>query len=75
MPELTFSLTTTSALIATMLLLWIAFWCGMLWECAAKERDHKARAFWLWAVALSSFLGAVVYVVYRRPRRIAEWGE
>jgi hypothetical protein len=67
--------TQTATLALVLLALWVVLWGCVLWECMAKERDQQTRQFWAYTTALGVFFGAALYLLYRRPRRIAEWGE
>jgi cytochrome bd-type quinol oxidase subunit 2 len=73
--ELILTPTMTIILLSTLVCLWIVLWAYVLYECRSKEHNRHHRTFWTYAVMLGTFLGAACYLVYRRPRRIAEWGE
>ncbi len=50
-------------------------WIWMLVDCATKEPDtgnHKVT--WVLVIALTHIIGALIYLLVRRPQRIAELG-
>ena len=51
----------------------VPFWLWMLRDCwQAEPEEGWARLAWAAVVAVGGPLGAAVYFVVRRPRRIAE---
>jgi hypothetical protein len=50
-----------------------AFWIWMIIECITKERDPD-RLVWIVIIGVTHFIGAAIYFVIRRPRRIAHSG-
>lgn len=46
------------------------FWIWMIVECATKERDPD-RLVWIIIVVFTHVIGATIYFVVQRPRRIA----
>ena len=61
-----------------MLLIGIAslvFWLWMLIDCIKNESDQgNTKVIWVIVIVLLGILGALVYVVARRPQRIRELG-
>ena len=56
-------------------ILGLALWIWMLIECATKETDeNNQRLIWVLIVALTSWIGALIYLIVRRPARIRELG-
>ena len=52
-----------------------AFWIWMLVDCATKEADTgNNKVVWILVIALTHFIGALIYLFVRRPQRIAELG-
>ncbi len=52
-----------------------AFWIWMLVDCATKETDQgNNKLIWVLIIALTHFIGALIYLLVRRPQRIAELG-
>ena len=57
-------------LVLLLLGLGTAFWIWMIIACVTKERDPD-RLVWIVVIACTHFIGAAIYFVVRRPRRIA----
>ena len=50
-------------------------WIAMLVDCVTKEADTgKNKVAWILGIALTHCIGAAVYLLVRRPQRIAELG-
>ena len=49
-----------------------AFWIWMLVECLAREPSGMKKLIWVIVIVFTHFIGAVLYFIIRRPRRIAE---
>ncbi|MGA3096640.1 MAG: PLD nuclease N-terminal domain-containing protein [Bryobacteraceae bacterium] len=53
----------------------MALWIWMLVDCATKEADTgNNKVVWILVIALTHFIGALIYLFVRRPQRIAELG-
>jgi phospholipase D-like protein len=53
----------------------IGLWIWMLIEAATKERsDSQDRLIWVLIILLGGPLGALIYLIVRRPKRKAELG-
>ena len=53
----------------------IAFWIWMLIDCITKEPDQgNDKIVWIIVIALTGALGALVYLLARRPARIRQFG-
>lgn len=51
----------------------MALWVIALVDCALHERGTSTdRIFWVLIILLGSFVGAIIYLRIRRPRRAAE---
>lgn len=51
------------------------FWIWMLIDCAKNEpREGNDRILWVLIIALTHFVGALIYYFARRPERIREHG-
>ena len=51
------------------------FWIWMLIDCAKYEpREGNDRILWVLIIALTHFVGALIYYFARRPERIKEHG-
>jgi hypothetical protein len=51
------------------------FWIWALIDCATKEpNEGSQKVGWILAIALLHFLGALLYVLIRRPDRLREAG-
>jgi hypothetical protein len=52
-----------------------ALWIWMLVDCATREADTgNNKVVWILVIALTNFIGALIYLLVRRPQRIAELG-
>lgn len=52
------------------------FWIWMLIDCAKNEpREGNDRILWVLIIALTHFVGALIYYFARRPERIREHGD
>jgi peptidoglycan biosynthesis protein MviN/MurJ (putative lipid II flippase) len=52
------------------------FWLWMLIECLVKESDEgNTKVMWIGIILLSSWVGAMLYFIIRRPQRKAELGK
>lgn len=53
----------------------IAFWIWMLVDCITKEPDQgNDKLIWVLVIVLLGLIGALVYLIARRPQRIREHG-
>jgi hypothetical protein len=51
------------------------FWIWMLIDCAKHEpREGNDRIVWVLIIAITHFLGAMIYYFARRPERIEKHG-
>ncbi len=51
------------------------FWVWMLIECATKETDQgNTKLVWILIIVFTHLIGAFIYLLVRRPQRIAELG-
>jgi uncharacterized membrane protein len=51
-------------------------WIWMLVECLTKEADeHNNRLIWTLVIVFTHAIGAIIYLVVRRPQRIKELGK
>ena len=51
------------------------FWIWMLVDCATKEPSQgNDKIVWILVIALTHWLGALIYFLARRPQRIREFG-
>ena len=51
----------------------IGMWIWMLVEVASKERGQE-QLVWLLVVIFAGLIGALIYLIVRRPKRIATLG-
>jgi hypothetical protein len=52
------------------------FWLWMLIDCATKEpTEGNDKLIWIIIIVFTHLLGALVYFVVRRPKRIQEYGK
>lgn len=51
------------------------FWIWMIIDCATKEPDKgNDKIVWILIIVLTHLIGALIYFIVRRPKRIAETG-
>ena len=50
------------------------FWLAMLIDCATHERDNNERLLWVLIIIFTNWIGALIYLLARRPLRIQESG-
>jgi hypothetical protein len=52
------------------------FWLWMLIDCAVKEPSSgNDKLIWILIILLTHLIGALIYFLVRRPKRIRESGE
>jgi len=51
------------------------FWVAMLVDCATGETNENERLLWVLIIILTGLVGALVYLVVRRPARLREPGQ
>ena len=52
------------------------FWVWMLIDCATKESDEGSdKIVWILVIIFTHLLGALIYFIVRRPKRIEELGK
>lgn len=56
-------------------LLCLAFWGGTLLDCMFREPEEGTeKLVWGIVIGITHILGAALYLVYRRPRRLRLYG-
>lgn len=45
------------------------FWIWMLVDCALHETNPEDKVIWILIILFTHFLGALLYLIFRRPRR------
>ncbi|MBT3295011.1 MAG: PLDc_N domain-containing protein [Verrucomicrobia bacterium] len=51
------------------------FWIWMLVDCATKEpAEGNDKLTWVLIIVLTHWIGALIYLLVRRPKRIEEFG-
>ncbi|MDB6024696.1 MAG: hypothetical protein JWM68_919 [Verrucomicrobiales bacterium] len=51
------------------------FWIWALIDCATKEPDRgNDKIVWILVIVLTHWIGALIYLLVRRPKRIAQYG-
>lgn len=56
-------------------LLMIGFWIWMLIDCITKESDQgNDKVVWVIVIALLGWIGALIYLLARRPTRVRQFG-
>jgi hypothetical protein len=50
-------------------------WIWMLVDCATKEpSEGNEKVVWILVIVLTHWLGALLYLLIRRPQRVARYG-
>jgi phage-related holin len=50
-------------------------WIWMIVDCATKEKSEgNEKVVWILVIVLTHWIGALIYLLARRPRRIQEMG-
>ena len=53
----------------------IAFWIWMLVECVTRESSEgNDKLVWVLVIIFTHWIGALIYLIVRRPKRIEEVG-
>ena len=51
------------------------FWIWMLVDCVTKEpSEGNDKLIWILVIVLTGWIGALIYLIARRPKRIEEHG-
>ena len=51
-------------------------WIWMLIDCATKEpSEGNDKLVWILIIALTGLIGALLYLIVRRPQRISQYGQ
>lgn len=51
------------------------FWVWMLIDCATKEpSEGNDKIIWILVIALAHWVGALIYLIVRRPVRMRQFG-
>lgn len=51
-------------------------WVWMLSDCARREgSEGNTKALWILVIVFTNWIGALIYLLVRRPQRIQERGE
>lgn len=50
------------------------FWLAMLVDCATNEKDNSERLLWVLIIIFTNWIGALIYLLARRPLRLKEAG-
>ncbi len=52
-----------------------AFWIWMLIECVTREpSEGNDKLVWVLVIIFTHWIGALIYLIVRRPKRIEELG-
>ncbi|RMF63629.1 MAG: PLDc_N domain-containing protein [Calditrichaeota bacterium] len=52
------------------------FWLFVLVDCLRNEpSEGNEKVIWVVVILLTNFIGAVLYLALRRPKRIAQYGK
>ena len=51
------------------------FWIWMIVDCATNEpSEGNGKIVWILIILFASWVGAIIYYLARRPKRIEEYG-
>ena len=51
-------------------------WIWMIVDCATKERSEgNDKVVWILIIIFTHWVGALIYLLFRRPKRIREYGQ
>ena len=51
-------------------------WIWMIVDCATKEpSEGNDKLVWILIIVLTHWIGALIYLLVRRPKRIEQFGE
>jgi len=51
-------------------------WIWMIVDCATKEKSEgNDKIIWILIIVLTHWIGALIYLLVRRPKRIQELGK
>lgn len=63
-------------LIIFLFLAFVAFWIWTLVDCISNEpSEENDKIIWVVVIALAGWIGALIYLIVRRPKRIALVGK
>ncbi|MBN1368740.1 MAG: PLDc_N domain-containing protein [Dehalococcoidaceae bacterium] len=51
------------------------FWLAMLVDCAVNEKDNNERLLWVLIIIFTNWIGALIYLLARRPLRLKKASE
>lgn len=52
------------------------FWVFVLVDCLRNEpSEGNEKVLWVLVILLTTFVGAVLYLILRRPKRIQQYGK
>ena len=50
-------------------------WIWMIVDCATKEKSEgNDKLIWILVIVLTHWIGALIYLIARRPKRIQQYG-
>ena len=51
------------------------FWIWMIIDCVTKEpSEGNDKLIWILIIVLTNWIGALIYLLVRRPQRIEQYG-
>ncbi|MCX6985016.1 MAG: PLD nuclease N-terminal domain-containing protein [Lentisphaerae bacterium] len=66
---------TGEIIIITIIVVILPLFYWMLMDCVLKEPDPKERTKWVLIILLTNPIGALLYLIYRRPLRKKKYGK
>jgi len=52
-----------------------ALWIWMIVDCATNEgQEGNDKLVWVLVIVMTGFIGALIYLLARRPKRIQQYG-
>ncbi len=53
----------------------LALWVWMIIDCATNEKSEgNEKLIWILIIVLANWIGALIYLLVRRPQRIKQFG-
>lgn len=66
---------TTISILIVIAMLCMVFWIWALVDCATKETNEgNTKLVWVGIILVAHWIGALLYLIVRRPQRKAEFG-
>ena len=74
-PEAGLETATIISILIAIAVICMAFWIWALVDCATKEANEgNTKLVWIGIILVANWIGALIYLIVRRPQRKAELG-